>query len=231
MANSKIKVMSSGGLKAVIMALAGAFEGASGHHLVPVFAPPATVKSRIESGEAVDVAVLAANLIDDLARQGKVRPGTALARSRLGLAVRAGAPKPDIGTVAALRRVLLDAATIVVTDPAGGGASGIHFKTMIEELGIAEALRPKLKLNSGSYNAELVARGEAELAIQQISEIVPVEGAELVGPLPADVQLTTVFKAAIGADAAHPEEAKAFIAFLGSPTATAVIEAGGMQMP
>lgn len=229
MTQRAITVMSSGGLKAVLGELAGAFEAASGDELALVFGPPAAIRARIERGEAVDVAVMAAALIDALARDGKLEPGVALARSGLGIAVRAGAAKPDISTVAAFTRTLLDARSIVCTDPAGGGASGIHFHKVIERLGIAEAVRAKTRLNSGSYNAEFVARGEAELAIQQISEIVPVKGAELVGPLPAELQLTTAFKAAIGVAAPSPAGARALIAFLTSPAAARVIAANGME--
>jgi len=228
---SDVKVMSSGGLKAVITALADAFARASGRKLAPVFAAPAVIKGRIESGETVDVAVMTAPLIDALVSQGKLGADTSveLARSGLGIAVRKGAPKPDIGTVEAFRRALLAAKSIVATDPAAGAASGIHFAKLIERLGIADAVMAKTRLNSGSYNAEFVARGEAELAIQQISEILPVKGAELVGPLPADVQATTVFKAAIGANAPQPAAARELIAFLKSPAAAHVITASGME--
>jgi molybdate transport system substrate-binding protein len=226
-----VKVMSSGGLKAIITGLADAFARASGRKLAPVFGPPAAIKARIEGGEAVDVAVMTAPLIDALVSQGKLAADTSveLARSRLGIAVRAGAPKPDIGTVEAFRRTLLAAESIVATDPAAGAASGIHFAKLIERLGVANEVMAKTRLNSGSYNAEFVARGEAELAIQQISEILPVQGAELVGPLPADVQATTVFKAAVGTNAPEPAAAKELIAFLRSPEAAQVIAAAGME--
>jgi molybdate transport system substrate-binding protein len=230
-AETGVKVMSSGGLKAVITALADAFTEASGRKLDMVFASPATIRSRIEGGEAVDVAILTAPLIDALASQRKLQPESKveLARSGLGVAVRAGAPKPDIGSVEALRRTLLAARSIVATDPAAGAASGVHFAKLIEQLGIADAVKPKTRLNSGSYNAEFVARGEAELAIQQISEILPVKGAELVGPLPPGAQVTTVFKAAIGANAPAPAGARQLIAFLRSPAVTQVIAASGME--
>jgi molybdate transport system substrate-binding protein len=189
------------------------------------------VKSRIESGEAVDVAVMAAALIDYLVRQGRLRGDSrvTLARSGMGVAVRAGAAKPDIGSVAAFRRALLAAKSIVFTDPAAGGASGIHFRNVIERLGVTEDVMAKARLNSGSYNAEFVARGEAELAIQQISEILPVKGAELVGPLPNEVQLVTVFAAAIGTHAEAPGAAEELIAFLASPDAARIIAASGME--
>ena len=226
-----VKVMSSGGLKAVLGALAAGFERASRHRLALVFAPPAAVKRRVEDGEAADVVVLAANLIDDLIRQGRLAGETriAVASSGMGVAVRKGAPKPDIGTTEAFRRALLGAQSIVFSDPAGGGASGVHFRKVIERLGIADAVMAKARLNSGSFNAELVARGEAELAIQQVSEILPVEGAELVGPLPPELQLTTRFAAAIGATAPEPAAARELLAFLASPEATSVIKANGME--
>jgi molybdate transport system substrate-binding protein len=228
---TEIKLMSSGGLKAVISELAEAFERSGHHTLAPVFGPPTSIKSRIEGGEAVDVAVMSQALIDDLIKQRKLSADgrVTLARSGLGLAVGAGAPKPDISTVEKFKRALLDAKSLVYTDPAGGGASGIHFAKVIEQLSIAKEVNAKARLNSGSYNAEFVARGEAELAIQQISEIVPVKGAELVGPLPEGVQLTTAFAAAIGAETQAPAAARDLIAFLISDEARRVIRANGME--
>jgi molybdate transport system substrate-binding protein len=228
---SEIKLMSSGGLKGVISELAGAFERASGHELLAVFAPPTAVKTRIEGGEALDVAVMSETLIDDLVRQGRLRGDgrVTLARSGMGVAVRKGAPKPDIGSVDAFRRTLLAAKSLVFTDPAAGGASGIHFQKVIEQLGIAKEVMAKARLNSGSFNAEFVARGEAELAIQQISEIVPVKGAELAGPLPDGVQLTTVFAAALSPNAPEPAAAQELIRFLASPAAADVIRQNGME--
>jgi molybdate transport system substrate-binding protein len=229
--NSQIKIMSSGGLKGVIGELAEAFERASGRRLETIFNPPNAVKTRIEGGEAFDVVVLSAVLIDELATKEKVASASRVpvARSGLGVAVRAGAPKPDIGTADAFRATLLNAKSIVCSDPAGGAASGIHFQKVIERLGIAKEVMAKARLNSGSYNAEIVARGEAEIAIQQISEIVPVKGADLVGPLPPEVQVTTVFVAAIGANSPEPAGAQELIAFLTSPDAKRVIAANGME--
>lgn len=231
MAKTEIKLMSSGGLKAVISELAEAFERSGDHKLAPVFGPPTAIKSRIEAGETVDVAVMSQALIDDLIKQRKLSADgrVTLARSGLGLAVGAGAPKPDISTVEKFKRALLDAKSLVYTDPAGGGASGVHFAKVIKQLGIAKEVSAKARLNSGSYNAEFVARGEAELAIQQISEILPVKGAELVGPLPEGVQLTTAFAAAIGADTKAPAAAHDLIAFLTSDEARRVIRANGME--
>jgi molybdate transport system substrate-binding protein len=144
--------------------------------------------------------------------------------------VRAGAPKPDISTPEAFKRALLAAKSIVYTDPALGSPSGVHFAKVLERLGIAGEMKAKSKLHDGtSFNAELVAKGEIELAIQQISEILPVRGADLVGPLPGDLQLTTVFATGIGTAAKEQAAAKEFIQFLASPAAAAVIKAKGME--
>jgi molybdate transport system substrate-binding protein len=231
MSQTDIKVMSSGGLKSVVSALTDAFEAASGRKLAPAFAAPGQVKARIESGEPVDVVVLTAALIDDLVRQGRLDGASrvTLARSGLGLAVRAGAPKPDISTAESFRQTLLDAKSIVCSDPKGGAASGLAFQKIIAELGIADAVMAKARLNVGSYNAEFVARGEAELAIQQIGEILPVKGVELVGPLPPAVQVTTVFVGAVGMNSQQPEVARDLIAFLASPAAAPAIRANGME--
>jgi molybdate transport system substrate-binding protein len=144
--------------------------------------------------------------------------------------VRADAPKPDISTSEALKRALLAAKSVVYTDPAASSPSGIHFAMVLERLGIAEEMRPQSKLHNGtSFNAEFVARGEIEIAIQQISEILPVQGVELVGPLPRDLQLTTVFATGVATGAREQAAAKEFIEFLTSPAAAAVIKATGME--
>lgn len=231
MASRDVRIISTGGLKAAVSDLADAFAQATGDRLVPIFAAPAQVKGRIESGEAVDVAVLSAPLIDDLVRQGKLAAATRIdvARSRMGLAVCAGAPKPDISTVEAFKRAMLNAKSLMYTDPKAGGASGVHFAKVIERLGIADAVNAKAKLNSGGFNAEFVARGEIELAIQQVSEIVPVKGAELAGLFPEELQQVTTFAAAVCANAPEPEAAAGLLRFLKSPAAVRVIEANGME--
>jgi molybdate transport system substrate-binding protein len=231
MSQAEIKLMSSGGLKSVIAALADAFERSSGRKLAPAFAAPGQIKARIEGGEPVDVAVLTAALIDYLVQQGRLDGASrvTLARSGLGLAVRAGAPRPDISSADAFRQTLLDARSIVCSDPKGGAASGLAFQKIIAELGIADQVMAKARLNVGSYNAEFVARGEAEIAIQQIGEILPVKGAELVGPLPPGVQVTTVFVGAVGAHSEQREAARELIAFLASPAAAPAIRQNGME--
>jgi molybdate transport system substrate-binding protein len=167
--------------------------------------------------------------MEDLEKAGKLMPGglTPVASTAVSLAVRAGAPKPDISTADALKKTLLAAKSIVYADPAKGGASGVYFAQVIERLGIADQLKSKTILVPGAQSADVVAKGEAELGVGQASEIVPVAGAELLGPLPGALASTTVFTGAIGASAKSTEAAKALFHFLASPDAKAVLKAKG----
>jgi molybdate transport system substrate-binding protein len=229
---AEIKLMSSGGMRVALIDLMPAFERATRHKVVATYGSPGAIRDRILAGEPMDVLVFPGPGIDALAKQGKIIAGSKvnLARSGMGVAVRAGAPKPDISTPEALRRALLAAKSIVYTDPALGSPSGVHFSKVLERLGIADEMKAKSRLHDGtSFNAELVARGEIELAIQQISEIVPVKGAELAGPLPADLQLISDFAIGIGAAAKEQAAAHELIKFLMSPAAAAVIRATGME--
>jgi molybdate transport system substrate-binding protein len=180
----------------------------------------------------VDVCVFPAPGLDALVQQRRIVPDSKviLARSGMGVAIRAGASKPDISTPEALKRTLLVARSIVYTDPALRSPSGVHFAKVLERLGIAEEMKSKSKLHNGlGFNAEFVAKGEIELAIQQISEILPMQGVELAGPLPADLQLITVYAGGVGVAAREPAAAKEFITFLATPAAAAVIKAKGME--
>ena len=147
------------------------------------------------------------------------------------MAVKAGAPLPDIKTVDAFKRTLLSATSVAYIDPKSGGSSGIYFDGLLERLGIADAIRAKAKLKAGGYVAELVASGEAELAVHQISEIVPVKGAVLVGPLPAEIQNTTTYTAGVSAAAKDGAAAKALIDHLAGPAAAPVLQMKGMDKP
>jgi molybdate transport system substrate-binding protein len=229
---AEIKLMSSGGMKVALIDLTTAFEHATKHKVTATYGAPGAIMDRILGGEPMDVLVFPAPGLDDLVKQGKIVADTKmiLARSGIGIAVRAGAPKPDISTPEALKRTLLAAKSIVYSDPALRSPSGVHFAKVLERLGIAEEMKAKSKLHTGvGFNADFVARGEIELAIQQISEILSVQGVELVGPLPADLQLTTVFATAIGTGAKEQAAANEFIKFLSSSAATAVIKATGME--
>ena len=231
---AEIKVLTSRAMNHVLTELAGAFERTSEHKIAIILAPPAEIGRRIISGEIVDVAMTASSNIGHLVQQGKIAPDSTLplARVGIGVAVRAGSAKPDIASVEAFKRALLAARSIVYTDPAVGGASGIHFEKILDRLGIAKEIKAKSILNARAAttpSAEIVARGEAELGIQLISEIVSVPGAELLGPLPAELQATSVISAGIVTTASEPDAARVLLKFLTSPAAAVVIKASGME--
>jgi len=224
---AEIKVLSSNAVKTVLEELGPRFEKATEHKLVITFSSAAALKSNIEKGEAFDLAILTASAADDLIRQGKLAAATRtdLVRSGAGVAIRKGAPKPDISTTDAFKRTLLNAKSIGYVEQ---GATGLYLKGLLERLGIAEELKPKTKLLATGA-AEAVANGEVEIGMTQISEILPYAEAQLAGPLPPEIQLYTVFPAAISASAKEPEAAKALIKFLTSPAAASVIKAKGME--
>jgi molybdate transport system substrate-binding protein len=230
---AEIKIFSSGALNGLMADLAPQFERATGHKLAFQFGAAAVLKQRIDAGETPDVAILTPALIDDLAKQGKIVSGTpaTIARSGVGVAVRAGAPKPDIGLVDAFKRALIAAKSIGYTDPALGGLSGVYTGQLIERLGLAAELKPKTKLTSNAPHAlaQLVINGEIELGLIQISEIVPEPGLQLVGPFPPELQFFSVFTAGVLARGKEPDAGRALIQFLVSPAALSVIKAKGME--
>ncbi len=230
---AEIKVLTSRAMNHVLTELGGAFERSTGHRVTLILAPPSEIMKRVVGGEIVDV-VMSGVTVDNLVKQGKIAPGdrVVLAQVGIGVAVHAGAPKPDISTPEALKRTLVAAKSIVYTDPAVGGASGIHFEKVLDRLGIAKEIKAKSILNARAAtkpSAEFVARGEAELGIQLISEIVSVPGAELLGPLPGDLQAMTAILAGILTTAPEPDAAKALLKFLTLPAAAAAIKAAGME--
>ena len=230
---AEIKVLTAGAMRAVVVELLPEFEKATGHKVSVDNATAGTLAKRIEGGEAFDMAIITPKIIDDLQQKGKIAAGsrTDLAKVGIGVAVKDGAALPDIGTVDAFRRALLDARSVAYIDPKSGGSSGIYFDGLLGRLGIADQVRAKAKLKQGGYVAELVASGEADVAVHQISEIVPVKGVTLVGPLPAEIQNTTTYAAGIGASAANGAAAKALIDHLAGPAAAAVLKAKGMETP
>jgi molybdate transport system substrate-binding protein len=226
---AEIKVLSSNALKTVVEELGPQFEKSSENKLNVTFGAAANLKVSIEKGEAFDLAILTSSALDDLVKQGKLDAATRvdIARSSVGLAVKKGASRPDIGTTEAFKRALIDAKSIGYVEQ---GASGIYLKGLFERLGLAEQLKSKIKLLPASNPAaNAVANGEVEIGMTQISEILPYAGAELVGPLPADIQLYTVFPAAVGTGAKQPEGAKAFVKFLTAPAAIPVLKAKGLS--
>jgi molybdate transport system substrate-binding protein len=224
---AEIKIISSNALKSTLEELGPQFEKANAHKLVFQWGAVAGLLPQIEKGEPFDVTVLTTGAIDGLARQGKIDGATraALARSSIGVAVRKGAPRPDISTTEAFKRTLLNAKTIAYVEQ---GQTGIYLKDLFVKLGIADQIRPKLKF-APTAAAEFVGRGEAEIGMTQISEILPFPDSELVGPLPADIQLYTNFSTAAGSAAKEPEAARALIRFLTSPQVAPVLKAKGLD--
>ena len=230
-AGAEIKVLTAGAFKQVLLALLPDFERTSGHKVTVENDTVGALTKRIEGGEAFDLAVLTPKAVDDLAKAGKFAPGSRanLARVGVGVVVKDGTPKPDIGSVAAFKQALLAAKSVAYIDPAAGGSSGIYVAGLLDKLGVASEVKPKAKLIPGGAVAEHVAKGEAELGIHQISEILPVKGVTLVGPLPAEIQNYTVYAAGIGAHAKEGEAAKALLKALTSPAAADVLKSKGME--
>lgn len=230
---AEINVLSAVAMKPALDDLAPEFERRTGHAVKIAYATAGIVRDRIRDGETVDVAILPRSAFDPLLAQDKITSGTAtvVARSLVAVAVPAGSPKPDIGTVDALKRSLLAAKSVVYPDPTKGGATGIHAARVIERLGITAEMKPKTTLVPGSEYAEILAKGEAELGIVQPMVILSVPGVELVGPLPAELQNTTdfVFWAGVGSSAKEAETASSFIKYLLVPDAARVIKAKGME--
>jgi molybdate transport system substrate-binding protein len=228
---AEIKVLTSVALTSALDELAPQYERATGNKLVIGYSLIADIRKRIIAGETADVVILSRPVMDELQKQDKFAPASIanVAGTAVAVTVRAGAPKPDIGSADALKRSLLAAKSIVYADPAKGGASGVHFAKVVDRLGIADEIKSRTILVPGAQAADLVARGEAEIGVGQTSEIVPVAGAQLVGPLPGDLGSVTLFAAAIGADSKVPEAAKSLIQFLTGPTAAPVFKSKGLE--
>jgi molybdate transport system substrate-binding protein len=228
-----IKVMSSGGFSAAYGSLAPEFERHTGNKIDTVLGPsmgtaPDAIPVRLKRGEAADVLIMVGSALDDLVKQGKVVAGSRvdLARSRIGMVVRAGAPKPDISSVEAFKRALLAAKSIAYSD----SASGVYVsKELYKRLGAESQLAAKSKMIVSERVGNVVARGEAEIGFQQISELLPVPGIAYVGPIPADLQKVTVFAGGIAAGAKQPDAARALLRFLSSPEALPAIEKSGLD--
>ena len=229
----EIKVVTSGGFTAAYLELVPEYEGATHNKLMTEFGPSMgtthnAIPIRLERREEIDVVIMAAPALDDLIKQGKVRAGSRvdLVQSYIGMAVKAGAPKPDISTVDALKRTLLAAKSIAYSD----SASGVYLSTeLFPKLGIADQIKGKSRKIEADPVGGVVATGEFEIGFQQISELRPVKGIDIVGPLPSGAQRVTVFAAGIPATATHPEAAKALIQWLASPVAYAAIKKSGLE--
>ena len=233
---AEVRVLSAVGMRQVMLDLGPKFERATGHKLKVSFDSGGVILKRFERGESADVVMINRSGIEGLAEAGRVVQGsvTDLATSKVGVAVRKGAPKPDISTPEAFKLAMLKAKTIACPDPALGGSSGVHIAKIFERLGISEAVRPKLVFVNTPGQAQtmpghLVAKGKVEIALHQMQELMAVPGIDIIGPLPGDLQETFVFSAAIMTGANDVKAAKALIEFLRTPEARAVIKAKGME--
>ncbi|GEP55711.1 molybdate ABC transporter substrate-binding protein [Reyranella soli] len=229
-----VKVFSTIAVQSALEALVPQFETANGCRLEITWnTAPALVK-RLQGGETADVLILNRAGMDAMMRDGRVLAGSevTLASSATALAVKAGAPRPDISTPQALTRTLLEARAISYSDPAAGGASGIYFAKLVERLGIAAEINAKTKYPPpAGLCADLLVSGEVELAVQQKPELLQVRGIEILGLLPGDLHMVTVFVACVEASSAEPATGKALIDFLRSPASMAVFRAKGLDTP
>lgn len=224
----ELAVLCSQALQTALDTLAPQYEAASGDRLVLTYDTSARLKARVEAGQRFDVVILTPPLIAALIQQGKVAEtgATTLARTGVGLAVRAGAPRPEIGSAAALRRALTEAGSVAYST---SGASGAVFSAALQTLGIAEAVRARGKAIPSGLTGEVVARGEADLAVQLMPELMAVPGIAVVGPFPAALQSEVVLTGGIAVAPADGARAAAFLAFLKAPPAAAVMRAKGLE--
>jgi molybdate transport system substrate-binding protein len=228
-AAAEIKVLCSNGLRAVVEELVPQFERKTGNKIVLKFEPSTAIQKRIEAGEAFDVAVMTTALVDQEIKAGRLAADsrTIVARSGLGLSVRAGSKKSDIASVDAFKKALLSAKSITY---ATQGASAAPFETLVAKLGIAAEVKPKYRLrDTASQVGEVVADGTVEIGVAPVSEILPVKGVELVGPFPADIQSYVVMTAALNVKGQERGAAKGFVDFLMAPANLPVIKAKGME--
>src|ERR1700733_1924163 len=230
---AEVHVMISGGLSAAYNTLVPEFEKATGNKVVTAYGPSMgttvnAIPMRLDRGEPADVLILVGYALDDLIKQGKAVAGSRvdLVNSKIGVAVKAGSPKPDISSSDAVKRALLAAKTVAYSD----SASGVYISTeMFKNLGIADEMKDKARKIPATPVAEIVARGEAELGFQQISELKPIPGIDIVGPLPENLQKVTVFSAGIATVSKEPEAGKALIKSLASPGARETIVNSGLE--
>jgi molybdate transport system substrate-binding protein len=232
---AEVHVVSSGGFAEAYRRLAPEFERQTGNTLVTDWGPSMgdtvnAIPNRLRRGEAIDVVIMVGSSLDKLVSEGKVTSGSTmlLARSAIGVAVKSGAPKPDISNIDSLKKTLLAAKSIAYSD----SASGVYLENVLfPRLGIAAAIRDKSRMIPAEPVARVVARGDAEIGFQQISELLPVTGIDVVGALPAEAQHFTLFSAGVVTGSKEPDAARALIHFLASPKAAAVIRETGLEAP
>jgi len=227
-----VKVFSTIAVQSALKALVPQFETANGCRLDITWNTAPVLVKRLQGGETADVLILNRAGMDAMMREGRVLTGSeiTLASSATALAVKAGAPRPDISTPEALKRTLLSARAISYSDPAAGGASGIYFAKLLERLGIAAEVNAKTRYPPpAGLCGDLLVTGEVDLAVQQKPELLQVAGIEILGLLPSDLHMVTVFVACVEASSAEPAAGKALIDFLRSPASKAVFRAKGLD--
>ena len=230
---AELKVLTAGAFKPVVAALAPVFEGQTGHTVRIENDTAGALARRIGNGEAFDVVVLTPAAMEPLEQAGRVARGSSvrLARVAIGVAVKQGAPRPDIATESDFRQALLAARAVAYIDPAAGGSSGIYLTQLFQRMGIAAQIAPKAVLVPGGLVAQRLVSGEADLALHQISEILAVPGVTLVGPIPAEVQNYTVYAGGISSNTQEMQAAQAFLNLLAGERAKAVLKDKGMEAP
>jgi molybdate transport system substrate-binding protein len=225
---AEIQVLASNATKEAYLELVPQFEQTTGHKVTTTWSGTVDIKKRLAAGETYDVLIMAGPEIDEFIKQGKIVAGSRvdLAKSGVGVAVRAGAPKPDISSADGLKAALLSAKSIGYSQ----GPSGTYLVGLFQRMGIADAIRDKVKVSKvGQPVGNLIASGEAEIGFQQVSELLPVKGIEFLGPLPGSIQQITTFSGGLFAAAKQPEAAKALVTFLASPAATPVKKKHGLD--
>ncbi|EUC13922.1 hypothetical protein PMI06_007126 [Burkholderia sp. BT03] len=228
-----LHVMSSGGFTAAYKLLGPRFASATGNTLDTALGPsmgksPEAIPNRLERGEPADVVIMVGYALDDLIKEGKIVPGSRveLADSRIGMVVREGAAKPDIGSAEALRQTLLHARSIAYSD----SASGVYIeRELFKRLGIEDQVKPKAKMIPRIPVASVVANGDYEIGFQQVSELLPIKGATYVGKIPESLQSVTRFAAGIPIGAQHPKEAKTLLDYLASPEVQPEVKSTGLD--
>lgn len=228
---AEIKVLTAGAFKPVVTAVVADFEKQSGHRVSVDNDTAGALLKRINGGEKFDLVVLTPGALDELSKASKVAPDSVvrLARVAIGVAVKRGAPLPDISTVAAFQSTLLAARAVAYIDPAAGGSSGIYLSGLFEKMGIAERIKPKAVLVPGGLVAQRVVNDQADIAIHQISEILAVPGAVLVGPIPTEIQNYTVYAGALSATPQEADAARALMAALRAGSARDIMKARGLE--
>ncbi len=228
---AEIKVLTAGAFRPVVNAVTAEFEARSGHKLVVVNDTAGGLVKRIGAGEAFDVLIATPAVLKQMVSDAKVVAGTTadLARVGVGVAVKDGAARPDVATVEGFKAALTAARKVAYIDPAAGGSSGIYFTGLLDRLGLADIVKAKAVLVPGGLVAQRLVNDEADLAVHQISEILAVKGATLVGPLPAEIQNYTVYSVGLGSGAVQPDAARGLIGILGGDATRRVLAEKGME--